>query len=134
MCRNSTNHIFHDNVDDWSEWYYCYSGPDREFMYANGSDVVTQQAWLGAAGDGSMDYSESQPFFDERFMEDVPCGFMWQNTCHEKGVDRGGNRTKVGAIILEDANNLTEAIDTYSEWLTAHYGLYIDINHSDLRP
>ncbi|MEW8189213.1 MAG: hypothetical protein AB2766_07925 [Candidatus Thiodiazotropha endolucinida] len=102
-------------------------------MYANGSDIVNQQAWSGAAGDDSMDYVESQPFFDDQFMENVPCGFMWLSTCREKGVGRGGDRTKVGAIILEDESNPTETIDTYSEWLTAHYGLNIDINHRELR-
>ena len=40
----------------------------------------------------------------------------------------------VGAIILEDASNPAEAIDTYSEWLTSHYGLNIDINYRELRP
>ncbi|MBT3032918.1 MAG: hypothetical protein KME36_17595 [Candidatus Thiodiazotropha sp. (ex Lucina pensylvanica)] len=127
-----TNPIIHDSVDVCPAWPVCFSGPDREFMYANGSDIVNQQAWSGAAGDDSMDYVESQPFFDDQFMEDVPCGFMWLSACREKGVGRGGDRSKVGAIILEDESNPTEAIDTYSEWLTAHYGLNIDINHREL--
>ncbi|MET0071722.1 MAG: DUF2235 domain-containing protein [Candidatus Thiodiazotropha sp.] len=130
-----TNPVVHDSVDVCPSWIYCFSGPDREFRYANGNDVVTQQGWLGAAGDDSMDNTESQSFFDERFMEDVLCGRNGQQgTCREKGVDRGGDRTKVGVINLDDISILTEAIDTYREWLTAHYGLNIDINHSDLRP
>ncbi|PVV10481.1 MAG: hypothetical protein B6D77_08490 [gamma proteobacterium symbiont of Ctena orbiculata] len=129
-----TNPIVHDSVDVCQSSLHCFSGPDRAFMFANGNNVVNQQAWSGAAGDNSMDYAESQPFFDQQFMEDVPCGVSGYSTCREKGAGRGGNRTKVGAIILEDESNPTEAIDTYSEWLTAHYGLNIDINHSDLRP
>ncbi|MEW7990149.1 MAG: hypothetical protein AB2733_17355 [Candidatus Thiodiazotropha taylori] len=127
-----TNPIVHNSVDVCPEWYYCYSGPDREFMYANGSDVVTQQAWLGAAGDGSMDYSESQPFFNERFMENIPCGFMSQSTCREIGIGAGGDRTKVGAIILENTSGPTADINTYGEWLSVHYGLDITFNYSEL--
>lgn len=128
-----TNPVVHDSVDVCPAWPVCFSGPDREFMYANGSDIVNQQEWSGAARDDSMDYVESQPFFDDQFMEDVPCGFMWLNICRENGVGRGGDQTKVGAIILEDESNPTEAIDTYSEWLTGHYSLNIDINHRELR-
>ncbi|MES9971371.1 MAG: hypothetical protein ABW092_15160 [Candidatus Thiodiazotropha sp.] len=101
-------------------------------MYANGSDIVNQQAWSGAAGDDSMDHAESQPFFDQQFMEYVQCGRG--SMCREDGVDRGGNRTMVGAIVLEDASSTTEVIDTYSEWLSVHYSLDIEINHGDLRP
>ncbi|WP_316365449.1 phospholipase effector Tle1 domain-containing protein [Candidatus Thiodiazotropha sp. CDECU1] len=128
-----TNPIVHDSVDVCPSSLHCFSGPDRTFMYANSSDIVNQQTWSGAAGDDSMDYAESQPLFDEQFMEDVPCGVSGYSTCREKGVGEGGDRTKVGAIILEDVSNPTEAIDTYNEWLSVHYGLDLDINHSDLR-
>ncbi|MES9813691.1 MAG: DUF2235 domain-containing protein [Candidatus Thiodiazotropha sp.] len=70
-----TNPIVRDSVDVCPALPVCFSGPDREFMYANGSDVANQQAWSGAAGDDSMDCAESQLFFNQQFMEDVPCGF-----------------------------------------------------------
>ncbi|MET0068882.1 MAG: DUF2235 domain-containing protein [Candidatus Thiodiazotropha sp.] len=127
-----TSPIVHDSVGVCPAWPICFSGPDREIMYSNGNDIVNQQAWLGAAGDDSMDYAESQPFFDQQFLEYVQCGR--RSMCREKGADRGGDRTKVGAIILEDTNNPTEIIDTYSEWLNVHYALDIEINHSELRP
>ncbi|MES9826488.1 MAG: hypothetical protein ABW127_18865 [Candidatus Thiodiazotropha endolucinida] len=101
-------------------------------MYANGSDIVNQQAWSGAAGDDSMDYVESQPLFDEQFMEDIPCGFMWLSTCREKGGDAHEDRTLVGAIRPEDELAPTVEIDTYQEWLQAHYGL--DIQFSEAGP
>ncbi|MET0071724.1 MAG: hypothetical protein ABW096_16930 [Candidatus Thiodiazotropha sp.] len=128
----STNTIVHDSVDVCPVWIHCFSGPDREFRYACGNDVVNQQAWLGAAGDDSMDYAESQPFFNDQFMLDVPCGISGFSTCLEKGVDRNGNRTKVGAISLENAINPTADIDTYKEWLRGHYGLEISFGHSEL--
>ncbi|MES9971369.1 MAG: hypothetical protein ABW092_15150 [Candidatus Thiodiazotropha sp.] len=102
-------------------------------MYANGSDIVNQQAWSGAAGDASMDTTESQPFFDERYMVNIPCGGPnMPRTCRENGAEAGGDRTKVGAIILEDTSNPTIAIDTYGEWLRVHYGLDVSFNHSQL--
>ncbi|MEW8139615.1 MAG: hypothetical protein AB2794_19180 [Candidatus Thiodiazotropha endolucinida] len=100
-------------------------------MYANGSDIVNQQAWSGAAGDDSMDYVESQPFFDDQFMENVPCGFMWLSTCREKGEDAHEDRTLVGAIRLEDELAPTVEIDSYQEWLQAHYGLDIQFSEAD---
>ncbi|MEW8119896.1 MAG: DUF2235 domain-containing protein, partial [Candidatus Thiodiazotropha sp.] len=126
-----TNPIVHDSVDVCPAWPVCFSGPDREFMYANGSDIVNQQAWSGAAGDDSMDYVESQPFFDDQFMEDVPCGFMWLSTCREKGEDAHEDRTLVGAIRLEDELAPTVEIDSYQEWLQAHYGLDIQFSEAD---
>lgn len=127
-----TNPIVHDSVDVCPAWPICFDGPDREFMYANGSDAINQQSWPGAAGDDSMDYAESQPFFDEQFIEDAPCGFMWLDTCREKGVDKDDNRSKIGAITLEDEVNPTVEIDTYSEWLSVHYSLDISFDHSEL--
>ncbi|MES9993849.1 MAG: DUF2235 domain-containing protein, partial [Candidatus Thiodiazotropha sp.] len=98
-----TNPIVHDSVNVCPSWLHCFSGPDREFMYANGSNVVNQQSWLGAPGDNSMDYAESQPFFDDQFMEDVLCGVSGYSTCRIKGTSSAGDRIKVGAINLEDA-------------------------------
>ncbi|MES9971367.1 MAG: DUF2235 domain-containing protein, partial [Candidatus Thiodiazotropha sp.] len=125
-----TSPIVHDSVGVCPAWPICFSGPDREFMYANGNDIVNQQAWLGAAGDDGMDFTESQSFFNEQFMEYVQCGRA--SRCRRKGEDAGGDRTKVGAIILEDTTNPTTEVDTYGEWLRAHYGLDISFNHSQL--
>ncbi|MEW8320976.1 MAG: hypothetical protein AB2660_17755 [Candidatus Thiodiazotropha sp.] len=101
-------------------------------MFANGNNVVNQQTWSGAAGDDSMDYAESQPYFNDQLMVDVPCGISGFSTCREKGAEAGGDRTKVGAIILEDASNPTTAIDTYGEWLRVHYGVDISFDYTRL--
>ncbi|MBV2096134.1 MAG: hypothetical protein AB2731_10250 [Candidatus Thiodiazotropha sp.] len=100
-------------------------------MYANGSNVVNQQTWSGAAGDDSMDYAESQPYFNDQLMVDVPCGISGFSTCREKGEDAHEDRTLVGVIHLEDELVPTLEIDTYQEWLQVHYGLDIQFSEAD---
>src|SRR5690606_17435460 len=90
--------IIHDSVDVCVFVVKCFSGPDRDFKYMNGVDIVAQKSW--SPNDGSdMAASQLASFANEEFMTWIPCGLLGK-PCRKKGIDFAKDRTLVGAVKL----------------------------------